>query len=191
MHRATAARARGVLGRDHHLDARQMRRQRRARLGALPGPRRLERRIVLLVLGLELGDRLLEVLEGELQLVGIELFRALPAPELGAPQLVQEVTQLVVLLDQAIALGDGAADQRAQRFDVVGKGIGHRAHKPSNHEFASVSAAIHPASRYAAIPSSEIRGDPHCTAFGRMIRGTCTRDQSSPSSEGLQEYPLW
>ncbi len=112
--------------------------------------------------------------------------------ELGTPQLVQQMTQLVVLLDQTIALGDGAADQRAQRFDIVGKGIGQRAHKAYRiTSLVSLSAAICTASRYAAIPSGESRADAHCTAFGRMIRGTCTRDQSSPSSEGLQEYPWW
>ena len=126
MHRAMAARTGGVLGREDDLDARQVRRQRRARLGALPGPRRRERRIVRLAHGLDLGDRLLDVFQGEKQLVGIELLRA--AAELGTPQLVQQMTQLVVLLDQAIALGKGAADQRAQRFNIVGKGIGQCAH---------------------------------------------------------------
>src|SRR5207237_321654 len=105
------------------------------------------------------------------------------AAEPGTPQLVQQMTQLVVLLDQTIALGNGAADQRAQRFDIVGKGIGQRAHKAYRiTSLVSLSAAICAASRFAAIPSGEIRADAHCTAFGRMIRGTCTRDQSSPSS---------
>jgi len=72
MHRAPAARAGGVLRGEHHLDARQMGGQRSARLGAT---RRapLRCRIVLLLLGLEAGDGLLDVLQGELQLSLSEL----------------------------------------------------------------------------------------------------------------------
>jgi hypothetical protein len=79
-------------------------------------------------------DRLLDVLQGELQLVGIELLGT--AAEAGAPQLLQEMAQLPVLLDRPVTLGDGrvafgdhAADQGAQRFDILGKGIGRPAHE--------------------------------------------------------------
>ena len=69
----------------------------------------------------------------ELQLVGIETLRA--AAETGALQLAQEVTQPVTLLDRMIArrdsriaLGQHVANQRAQRFDVIGKRIGGIVH---------------------------------------------------------------
>jgi hypothetical protein len=140
MHRRPAARAGRILGRDHHLDAGQMKRQRRTRLGAPFRARRFQRRILLLRFGLAPRQRLLDVLKGELQLVGIELLRA-PA-ELGTLQLAQQMVQPLVPLERAVALGTGgvalghgpvalahrAADQGAQRFDVIGKEVGGLAH---------------------------------------------------------------
>ena len=56
---------------------------------------RLQRRIGLLLLGLGFGDRLFEILQREIELVGIELFRA-PA-ELQPLQLADQVAQPVIL----------------------------------------------------------------------------------------------
>ena len=91
-------------------------------------------------LGLRLCHSLLDLLERELQLIGIEPLRA--APEAGALQLAKQVTQPIELLVRTIALrhrgiardhqgialgnkhrmlGQPAARQVAQRFDVVGK----------------------------------------------------------------------
>jgi len=49
--------------------------------------------------------------------------------------LAQDVTQTIDLIDHPVALGEGrvalgkrAADQDAQRVEIVGKGIGQRAH---------------------------------------------------------------
>jgi len=77
--------------------------------------------------------RLLKVFKGELQLVGIEPFRA-PA-KLHALQLAQQMPQPIVLLGQPIALsprrvtlGDHTVQQAAQRFDVLRKGIGRHHH---------------------------------------------------------------
>ena len=74
-------------------------------------------------------DGLLDVFERELQLVRVEFFRA-PA-ELHALQLAQQVPQSIVLLGQQItlgqhrvALGKDAAQQTAQRCDVLRQGIG-------------------------------------------------------------------
>ena len=92
--------------------------QRRARLRPCLGPRGPALRVPPVFLGLAACDRLLDVLQGELQLVGIELLGA--AAEAGAPQLLQQMAQLPVLLDRPVALGDdgvalgqGAADQGA------------------------------------------------------------------------------
>ena len=102
-HRRPATRAVNVFGCDHHLDARQMRRQRAASnatcLPALP----LERWRALLRLGLELCDRNLEVVDAELQL---RLGQTLgSAAKLQALELEQQVTQPVVLLRQRITFG--------------------------------------------------------------------------------------
>ena len=55
---------------------------------------------------------------------------------MGTLQLAQEMTQPVVLVQRTVALGNGhvalshhATDQGAQRFDVIGKGIGEIAHE--------------------------------------------------------------
>ena len=127
---------------------------------------RLQRRIGLLLLGLGLGDRLFEILQGEIELVGIELFRA-PA-ELHPLQLADQVAQpvilageLIALVDKpcllgalGIALGPGRDEHRAQRGDVVRQRLGGRVHGPIGpcnqrlvalSETASRSAAAHPA----------------------------------------------
>ena len=94
-----------------------------------------QRRIGLLLFGLARGDRLFEVFQGQVELVGIELFRA-PA-ELHPLQLADQVTQPVVLPGELIALFDqprllgplGIAlsprrqHQGAQRGDVTGKAL--------------------------------------------------------------------
>ena len=68
-HRAAAAGTSAVLGREHHLDPRQMRRQRAASGPALGRAPRTQIRITLLALGLALSDRGLEALQAELQLL--------------------------------------------------------------------------------------------------------------------------
>jgi hypothetical protein len=97
VHRTAAARASHVFRGDHNLDARQMWRQGGATLAA-PAGRHRALRIPLFPLGRALRHRLLDVFEGELQLVRIEFFGA-PA-ELHVLQLAQQVAQSVVLLGQ-------------------------------------------------------------------------------------------
>jgi hypothetical protein len=102
-HRRPAARAGGVLWRQRDLDPRQMRRQRIATRAAPCRARLAQRRIALLGLRLLLGDRLLEVIETELQLL---LWQALGlAAELQAPELQQQMLQPLVLRLQRIAFG--------------------------------------------------------------------------------------
>ena len=71
MHLPLAARAGRILGRDHDLDARQMRGE-----GLALAQARLRdshpRRSTLFDLGLGLGYRLLDLFQGELQLIGVE-----------------------------------------------------------------------------------------------------------------------
>jgi hypothetical protein len=135
MHRAAAARAGGIFRFDDDLDPRQMLGQR-----AAPGPPLFraglaQRRIGLLVFGLALGNCLFEIFQGQIELVGIELFRT-PA-ELHPLQLANQVAQSVVLTSELIALFDeprllgplGVAlgpdrqHEGAQRCDVVGKDL--------------------------------------------------------------------
>jgi hypothetical protein len=60
-----------IVGLDDDLFARQVFRQSTAIDAALLGPRRSRQPVALLRLGLALGDRLFEVLEGQLQLIGM------------------------------------------------------------------------------------------------------------------------
>lgn len=95
-------------------------------------------RIGLLLFGLGLGDCLFQILQGQVELVWIELFRA-PA-ELHSLQLAKQVAQSVVLPSELIALFGQPPllgplgvtlhpcrqHQGAQRGNIVGKGVGRR-----------------------------------------------------------------
>jgi hypothetical protein len=140
MHRAAAARAGDVLGLDHHLDPRQAVRQRSAAGPPLLGTGALQRRIRFLLFGLAGGDRLFEILQPQIELVGVKLLGALA--KLHPLKLADEVAQPIVLLGEPVALSDephllgtfGVAldprfqDQRAEHGNIVGKGFGGRAH---------------------------------------------------------------
>ena len=98
VQRVAAARASAVLDVDHHLVARQVCRQ-----GAVVAGRRLGARLARqasssgrgVLAGLVGGDGLLQLLQGELQLVGRQLLG--PAAELVAGQALDQQPQLVVL----------------------------------------------------------------------------------------------
>jgi hypothetical protein len=91
-----------------------------------------------LLFGLDLSDRLFEIFQRQVELVGIELFRA--AAELQPLQLAKQVTQSIVLTGElvallehpsllgplGIALSPGAQHQGVQRSNVVGQCVGHR-----------------------------------------------------------------
>ena len=131
MHRAAAAWTGGVFRLDDDLDPRQMLRQRAAPGAPLLRACLAQRRIGLLLFGLGLGDRLFEIFQSQVELVGIDLFRA-PA-ELHPLQLAQQVAQSVVLVGEppvlsplGIAFGPGRQHQGAQRGNIVGKGVGRR-----------------------------------------------------------------
>jgi hypothetical protein len=49
---------------------------------------------------------------------------------------------------------------------------------------------IHARMRCALSGLIQLTAD-HCTACGGITLRACTRLQSRPSSEGLQEYPVW
>ena len=81
------------------------------------------RRVLLVVVGLVAGNRLLDILERQKQLLGIELLRT-PA-ELRALQLAQQMPQAIVLRQRLVALRDRGVtlrtrrrEQRMQRVDV-------------------------------------------------------------------------
>jgi hypothetical protein len=129
--RALAARAGRRLGREHQLDARQVRRQAPTAgptpFGLLPA----QLRRALAGLGLVGSERRLGLLEGEQQLVFGQPLRS--APELHPLELRQQMLQPLVLRCQrvalarkAVALGGervaglpGRQEQRAQRGGIV------------------------------------------------------------------------
>jgi hypothetical protein len=98
VHRTAAARTGGVFGLDDHFDPRQMIRQRTATGAPLFGPRAPQRRIGPLLIGLLGGERLLEILQPEIELVGIELLGTLA--ELNSLKLADQVAQAIVLTSQ-------------------------------------------------------------------------------------------
>jgi hypothetical protein len=94
-HLSPAAGARGVLGRQRHLDPRQMSRQ-RAAVRAPPGRIALTQLgVPLLRLGVLFGDRLLEGFEAQLQLFFRQTFG--PGTKLHPRQLQQQMAQPVIL----------------------------------------------------------------------------------------------
>ncbi len=112
-HRAAAARAGRVLRRQRHLDPRQVRGQRAPARPALGRALALQGGIALLAFRLALGDRLLEVLQAELQL---RLGQALgPGAELHALEPQQQMPQPVVPARQRIPLGGHPAASPAAR----------------------------------------------------------------------------
>lgn len=135
--RAIAAGAGVALGPQHLFDARQMGGQ----MAAI-GPAALRLLLALLRrapgrLGRALGQRRLDLLEGEQQLLLGQPLR-LP-PELTAPELEQQVVQRLVarhsriaLLHRGVALGHHGQQQRPQRRGILRqarcwRGGGHRA----------------------------------------------------------------
>ena len=103
-----------MVGLDHDLFARQVPGQRAAIDTPLLPARRLQRRVGLLVLRLALGQRLLEVLKGQLQLIGIDGLLGAP-PEQGPLQLPDDRAQLLVVPGEpgrARALGQQQSLQR-------------------------------------------------------------------------------
>jgi hypothetical protein len=112
--RALAAGACRRLGRQHHLDARQMRRQPAATGTATLGLVVAQRRRCLARLGRVLRQRRLDLLEREQQLLLGELLGL--RAELQALQLQQQVMQPLVPARQRVTFGDQRADLR-QRLD--------------------------------------------------------------------------
>ncbi len=132
-HLALAAGAGGALGQQHQLDARQVRRQAAAARPAASRVLLAQVGRALLRLGLGVGDRGLDLREGELQLIRGQLLRA--SAELHALQLAQQVPQPLVPRRQRVALGrdavtfcrdtvplrPGHQQQRAQRRRIIGQ----------------------------------------------------------------------
>jgi len=111
------------FGRDRHIDVRQMGGKRAAIGAALVAARPRRHRIHLVVVGFVCRNDLLDILERQKELLGIELLRA--AAELRALQLAQQMPQPVILRQRPVALGDRGVtlgpprrQQRLQRFDI-------------------------------------------------------------------------
>jgi hypothetical protein len=118
VHRAAATGTGLVLGFEDDLLARQVLRQGAAVDTALPPARRWQRRVVLLVHRFGLGDRLLDILERQLQLVGMsDLLRA-PTEE-RALQLLEDRPQALVLVGEPLRPGMFCQEQRLEGRHVV------------------------------------------------------------------------
>jgi hypothetical protein len=91
MQRAGAAGAGRAHRLDHHLHLRQVIGQRRTAFAPATRPLGLQRRVALLLLGLGLGGRALQILEAELELVGVERLGALA--ELQPSELGDDVVE--------------------------------------------------------------------------------------------------
>ena len=122
-HARPAARARGVLGRQRHLDPRQVRWQCATAGTPLGGIVQAPLGIPLLRLRVFFGDRLLEGFQAQLQLFLRQTLRA--GTEMHASQLQQQMAQPVILCqegvsfgDRRIALGHRRQHQRPQCFDA-------------------------------------------------------------------------
>ena len=106
-------------GLDHDLFARQVLGQRAAIDTPLLPARRLQRRVGLLFLHLGFGERLLEVLEGQLQLIGMDRLLGAPA-EQGPLQLLDERPQLLVVPGQLGRRRAFGQEQSLERRHVIG-----------------------------------------------------------------------
>jgi hypothetical protein len=102
MHGRLATGTVGVFGLDRHIHARQMGGKRAAIGAALFATRPCGRRVLLVVGGLVCGNGLLDILECQKHLLGIELLRT-PA-ELCTLQLAQEMPQAIDLRKRTVAL---------------------------------------------------------------------------------------
>ena len=126
MHGRPAAGAVGVFGLDRDIHARQMGGKRTAIGAALVAVRPCRHRVLLVVVGLVAGNRLLDILERQKQLLGIKLLRT--AAELRALQLAQQMPQAINLRPRLVALGERSVtlrtrrcEERLQRFDIHGQ----------------------------------------------------------------------
>ena len=110
-----------------------MRRQRSAALAALGAPGALEIGVGLLGPRVAGGDRRLDILQRQIQLIGIQLLRA-PA-ELHPLQLAQEVPKPIILFfdppprqSLGVEVSLHGDQRRSERSDIIGKGVEIEAH---------------------------------------------------------------
>ena len=113
MHGLPATGAVGVFGLDRHIHARQMGGKRTAIDAALFATRSCGHGVLLVVGGLVAGDRLLNILERQKQLLWIELLR--PPAELRTLQLAQKMPQPINLRKRTIAFGYRCVTLRTRR----------------------------------------------------------------------------
>jgi hypothetical protein len=150
---------------DHDLDARQMLRQRAPALATPGTPRALEFRVRLLGFGIALGDRLLNILERQVELIRVQRLRA-PA-ELHPLELAQEVAQAIVLVLDPLPLGPFGDefrlhrdDRRAERSDIIRERFEVAFHDQIHTTESACCGEL------SGLATS------YCAVFGRPIRGT-------------------
>ena len=177
VERAAAARARLILDVDDLFDPLEMGWQRSA-VGLARAIRRCPACLVHGVLGL--GQGRLDLLQGKLELIGIELLgpAAEPVPLQGFDDRLQTLDLGLENLE-CIKLAGLFEDERAERFDVAGKVRFHEhgssesgAEPPVNRQSAAQSGGAHhapgaspdPRARRPAAPTSGASPRPGCPA---------------------------
>ena len=132
-HGRAATGAVAVVGLDRHMHPRQMAGKRATIDTALVGAGTRGHLVLFVVVGLVGRNHLLDVLERQTQLLGVELLRM--AAKLRTLQLAQQVPQAVVLRQGMVALHERGvtlrprrSDQRMQGCDIGWKRIGALAH---------------------------------------------------------------
>ena len=158
---SAAARAGLGLWLDDGLLARQMRGQVTAIDTPLPRARRCQRRVGLLHTGLPRGNRSLQVLESEIELV---LAQALGlAPEVIAAELTQHVQQALVVIGEPSLLATLGDQHRLQLLDVVGQIVDRIVHAEQHVRQRPPASVEHPAAnepvtRIIGLPAAPARG---------------------------------
>ena len=140
VHRATTAGTSLRCGIDHHLIARQVGGQRPMVAGSALGTRLGWRHIGRVLPGLVLGDRLLQVLEAELQLLVGQLLRAVA--ELVAGQALDQQAELVILGMQFGLLMQYRPQHLLEQVGVIREGVRVDLHRCMMNEVAASEPAF-------------------------------------------------
>src|SRR5262249_7161053 len=131
---------------------------------------RMRRRLLLLD-GFAFGERGLDVLERQRELIGGKPCQPL-ARGGKALRLAQQLAKPLVHRHQLVAFGKHGERKGAEAFKVLGEPISRPIHVPSMSQRS-------PFASFNVVPDSLHRS--YCTASGVLIRRACTRVQSSPS----------
>ena len=171
MHRTAAVRAALVFDIDHHLDPRQMRRQGAAvaqRRLALAGRLSVGRRFQI-DCGLRRAERLSDLLQCELQLIRVELFRARPVA--AAHQLLDDQLQFLDLGIGSVALRPERLTLDAQLLYCAVLRFQHRCQRREPRlEQGGILQRLVSLKEHAAIILAIVQSPQNCPSTGQYWR---------------------